>query len=257
MTLGAIRAHRDGIVTACSVVANGRAFDHAIERLQEVATLEAGAHLCFVEEEPLLAPERVRSLIDVRNHFHRNHRRFAWRHLLGLIDLRELEAELRTQLERLLSTGIGITHLNSHQHLHAFPAIFRLFERLAAEYGVAYIRRPIDRPRGSIGRRVSIMGLRRLALKAAMGARSAGNRNTIGVSLAGHLDRDHLIELMGEVGEATELVTHPGIDDRELASAYDWGYEWELETSALCAPELREAIIAGGISLVRPSEIVT
>ncbi|MBV8546255.1 MAG: ChbG/HpnK family deacetylase [Acidobacteria bacterium] len=36
MTAGAIRAHRDGIVTACSLVANGVAFYDAVERLREV-----------------------------------------------------------------------------------------------------------------------------------------------------------------------------------------------------------------------------
>src|SRR4029079_10266433 len=50
MTEGAIRAHRDGIVTACSIVANGRDFDDAVARLRDVPSLEAGVHLTMVEE---------------------------------------------------------------------------------------------------------------------------------------------------------------------------------------------------------------
>ncbi len=50
MTGGAIRAHRQGIVTACSVVANGAAFDDAVARLRDVPSLEAGVHLALVEE---------------------------------------------------------------------------------------------------------------------------------------------------------------------------------------------------------------
>ena len=49
MTAGAIRAHRDGIVTACSLVANGVAFYDAVERLREVPSLEVGVHLTLVE----------------------------------------------------------------------------------------------------------------------------------------------------------------------------------------------------------------
>lgn len=256
MTLGAIRTHREGVVTACSVVANGRAFDHAITHLKENPGLEVGAHLCFVEELPLLPPSRVRSLIDAKNHFHRDHRQFAWRHALKRIDLRELESELRAQLERLISTGVRVTHLNSHQHLHAFPAIFDVFQKLAAEYGIGYIRRPIDRPRGSLARRWSIAALSRLAKRASTGSRAGGNENTIGVSRAGHLDVEHLVDLLGEAGNATELVAHPGVDDAALRSAYAWGYEWERETAALCSPILREAIAARGIRLVRPSEII-
>src|SRR6185436_9230101 len=53
MTEGAIRAHRDGIVTACSVVANGIDFDEAIACLREVPRLEVGVHLTLVEERSL------------------------------------------------------------------------------------------------------------------------------------------------------------------------------------------------------------
>src|SRR3954451_669240 len=53
MTAGAIRAHREGIVTACSVVANGVAFFDAVERLRDVPSLEIGVHLTLVEERSL------------------------------------------------------------------------------------------------------------------------------------------------------------------------------------------------------------
>ena len=49
----AIRAHREGIVTSCSIVANGVAFDDAIARLRDAPSLEAGVHLTLVEERPL------------------------------------------------------------------------------------------------------------------------------------------------------------------------------------------------------------
>src|SRR4051794_33530066 len=53
MTEGAIRAHREGIVTACSVVANGREFDDAVARLRDTPSLEVGVHLALVEERAL------------------------------------------------------------------------------------------------------------------------------------------------------------------------------------------------------------
>src|SRR5438105_1851652 len=53
MTAGAIRAHREGVVTACSVVANGVAFYDAVERLRDVPSLEVGVHLTLVEERSL------------------------------------------------------------------------------------------------------------------------------------------------------------------------------------------------------------
>ncbi|HSP33677.1 MAG TPA: ChbG/HpnK family deacetylase, partial [Thermoanaerobaculia bacterium] len=57
MTAGAIEAHRNGIVTACSLVANGRAFDDAVARLRDVPSLEVGVHLTLVEERSLTTGE--------------------------------------------------------------------------------------------------------------------------------------------------------------------------------------------------------
>ena len=55
MTEGTIRAHSEGIVTACSVVANGAAFEHAVERLRDMPALAVGVHLSLVEERPVIA----------------------------------------------------------------------------------------------------------------------------------------------------------------------------------------------------------
>src|SRR5438270_7621569 len=64
MTEGAIRAHREGIVTACSVVANGAAFYDAVERLRDVPSLEVGVHLTLVEERSLTGMRLPRSYIE-------------------------------------------------------------------------------------------------------------------------------------------------------------------------------------------------
>src|SRR5215212_6213749 len=68
MNEGVIRAHRDGIVTACSIVANGAAFEDAVERLRDTRALEAGVHLTLVEERPLTAmrfPRKYTSFVPL------------------------------------------------------------------------------------------------------------------------------------------------------------------------------------------------
>ncbi|HEY4593438.1 MAG TPA: ChbG/HpnK family deacetylase, partial [Thermoanaerobaculia bacterium] len=135
MTLGALRAHEQGIVTACSVVANGRALDDAIERLRDRPGLDAGVHLTFVGGERPLSPQsQVRSLVGPDGAFLPGFRAFAARYFLGRIDAAELEAELRRQIERLLAAGLQLVHLNSHQHLHVLPRIFNIVLELAEDY---------------------------------------------------------------------------------------------------------------------------
>src|SRR6266446_9375596 len=102
MTAGAIRAHRDGIVTACSVVANGRAFDDAVARLRDVPALEVGVHLALVEEVAFTTGAPMA--------------RSYWEFLLLRRGV-DVERELRAQIERVLASGLPVTHLNGHQHL--------------------------------------------------------------------------------------------------------------------------------------------
>jgi predicted glycoside hydrolase/deacetylase ChbG (UPF0249 family) len=234
MTTGAIRAHREGIVTACSVVANGVAFDDAVARLRDVPSLEVGAHLTLVEERSLTGmrfPKSYASFIFARK------------------DLAAIERELRAQIERVLATGLRVTHLNGHQHLHMLPSIFAIVSRLASEYGIGYVRRVRDRGgRGGVVRRASIAALN------VMGARAAvhGNDDTIGVMEAGHLTVDRILSLLPHVGGLTELVTHPGVG----VDAYPhWRYAWDEETEALCDRRLREAIAGRGIELIAPSQV--
>lgn len=228
MTEGAIRAHREGVVTACSLVANGVAFYDAVERLREVPSLEVGVHLTLVEERSLTGMRLPRSYVEF---------------IRDMKDGVAIERELRAQIERVLATGLRITHLNGHQHVHMWPSVFAIVSRLADEYGIGYVRRVRDRGgRGGITRRLSI---------AALNALGSGG-STIGVMEAGHLTAERIIELLRHVKGTTELVTHPGI----AVDAYPhWNYDWDAETEALCDPRLRKAIADRGIELLTPSAL--
>jgi len=221
MTAGAIEAHRRGIVTACSIVANGREFDDAVARLLEVPALEVGVHLTLVEERALTTGETMPR---------------DWKRFL-LSRFGDIEGELRLQIERVLASGIRVTHLNSHQHLHMLPSLYKLVSRLAAEYGIGYVRR--------VGDRGGRFGVRKLIFSAMPG-------RTIGVVEAGHLSAERIIDLLDCVGDVTELVAHPGVN---VSGYAHWNYEWERETKALCDPSVRDAIAARGIELIGPSHV--
>ena len=110
MTDGAIRAHVDGVVTACSIVANGAAFEHAVERLRDIPTLACGIHLALVEERPLSG--NVPSLIGANGLFPENYAAFLTSYTLRRTRIDEVERELRAQIERVLQTGLTLTHAN-------------------------------------------------------------------------------------------------------------------------------------------------
>ncbi len=232
MTLGAIRAHRQGIVTACGVAATGPAFAHAVEQLSGCPDLDVGVHLVIAEDyKPFLA-----------------------RYARGGVPLADIEASLRAQIERVLGSGLSPCHLNGHQHLHVLPAVFDVVVRLAREYGVGYVRIPDDRsPAGRPSLRRGAVGvLGRLARRARRVARAAGlrtNDHAIGILDAGRLTAARLTALAPCVAGVTELVTHPGLDRAAIARAYDWNYSWDDETAALCDAGVRAALAREGIAL--------
>jgi predicted glycoside hydrolase/deacetylase ChbG (UPF0249 family) len=231
MTAGALRAHREGIVTACSVVASGAAFDDAVARLRDVPTLEVGVHLTLVEE---------RSLTGLR--LPRKYTTFVPLYLARLISRTAIERELRAQVEKVRATGLRVTHLNGHQHLHLLPGIFAVVAHLAAELSIPYVRVVDDH--GNSRRPAS------MRILSALGRRARApftNDRTIGVANAGHLT--DVSPLLEHVGGVTELVTHPGVG----VSGYAWGYDWDRETRALCDPRLRDELTRRNIALIGPS----
>jgi len=249
MTEGAIRAHTDGVVTACSIVANGAAFEHAVERLRDVPTLVTGIHLALVEERPLT--ENAASLVGANGLFAEGYASFATSYFLRRIKLDEVERELRAQIERVLRTGLTIAHANGHQHVHLLPSVFEIVQRLAEEYRIGYVR--IVDERGTMSARGGALAmLSVLGRRARSRARTKTNDRTIGVMGAGHLNAESIIALLDDVRGTTELVCHPGIGDAELAESYEWSYEWDAETNALCDARLREAIASRGIELGAP-----
>jgi predicted glycoside hydrolase/deacetylase ChbG (UPF0249 family) len=220
MTAGAIEAHRNGIATACSIVANGRAFDDAVARLRDTPSLEVGVHLTLVEERSLTTGEAMPP---------------NWMRFL-VSKVGDVEGELRLQIERVLASGLRVTHLNGHQHLHML--FLPLVRQLAVEYRIPYVRVVHDRG-GPLGFRRAIF---------AMLGRKRGR--TIGVVEAGRLTANRIIALLDHVDGTTELVTHPGIAVKGYAH---WRYAWDEETRALCDPRVREAVEKKGIALVGPS----
>jgi predicted glycoside hydrolase/deacetylase ChbG (UPF0249 family) len=261
MTQGALEAHERGIVTACSVVAGGRDFPRAVELLQDRPSLAVGVHLALVGGRPLSPPAEVRSLVTRDGVFLPGFGAFLRRYYAGRIRLDEVERELRRQIEALLGAGLAVRHANGHQHLHVLPRVNEAVLRLAEEYGIGFVRTPIDRRprRVPLRRRLAVLALARLATAAQRRAqhhpRVRAGDGTIGIARAGHLTSERITGLLPLVERLTELVCHPGAGERALAAEFPWGYEWEAETRALCDPALRRAIWEAGITLVSPAEL--
>jgi chitin disaccharide deacetylase len=260
MTDGAVRAHRSGIVTACSISACGDELEYAVERVGQCPSLDAGIHFTLVEERPVLPAAQVPSLVRRDGRFLSGYLALLARYALRRLNLDEVENELRAQVDRLRKLGVSLIHANGHQHLHVLPGIVERVVKVAREAGIKYVRIPVDaRDRSSQGpRALAIRLLARVADRAGDAVRGAGmaaNDKTIGIYDAGRLHAARIVSLLDGVEGVTELVTHPG-EGTAMGARYAWGYWWQQEADALCDPSLRDAIRERGIELTTIRQVV-
>jgi len=255
---GIVMAHRAGIVTATSLMAAGRAFEQAVQWCRMLPSLDVGVHLTLVAEKPLRP--KGSSLTGSDGRFPISIGAFLQRCLAGRIRLSDVQAELSAQIERVLDQGIRPTHLDSHQHVHALPVISALTQRLAARYGIPFVRVPVED--GRTGRPQNLHGISRMLgsmfLKASWAAArlgGAGGRKApplrfLGFQEGGRLDHERLQRLLRSLrpGRVYELMCHPGFTPDE-PDVKRWNYRHEIELQALTSRLIRSEITARGIQL--------
>src|SRR5256712_3264171 len=66
---GILDAHREGIVTSTTLMANGGAFDAAVTLARRSPPLSVGVHLHLTQGAPLSPPSKIPTLVDGRGRF--------------------------------------------------------------------------------------------------------------------------------------------------------------------------------------------
>lgn len=132
-----LEGYNTGFLTSASLCANGLAFDSAVhDVLPDCPNLGIAAHLNIMEGKSLTD---CPLLTDDDGNFNAGYGYLILNQnnkaLLG-----QIEAEFRTQINKILSNEVKIDHLDSHVHTHAIPEIFKITCKLAKEYGIKYIR---------------------------------------------------------------------------------------------------------------------
>jgi predicted glycoside hydrolase/deacetylase ChbG (UPF0249 family) len=142
-------AHRDGVVSSATLMANGPAFDDAVAAVRSTAdgsNLSVGCHVVLVDGTPVSPPEAVDTLLAIRSaepgKFYSSLSAFAARAMLGGFDRDQLVLEVTAQIKKIQATGLHVTHLDTHKHAHIFPEILVALLRAARICGVPAIRNP-------------------------------------------------------------------------------------------------------------------
>jgi len=265
ITDGVIDAFERGILTSASLVATGETFDRAAHYAATHPELDSGVHLMIVRGAPVLPPERVASLVQEDGRFLPGYGEFMARYLSGGVRDEEVEAEWSAQIARLRGAGVRMTHLDSIQHLHLVPGLFRVALRIARANGIMAMRFPrvptvLRRAeKGTVRRSLEFLPLRLMEQSNLPYLNSSGIRTPdrfFGFHSTGHLDQKALRSALFGVPQGTsELVCHPGRGEPEGSPIAGWDYEWRAELEALTSSESRQIIESQGIELTTVSEM--
>lgn len=243
---GIIEAHRWGILTAATLMANGAAFDHAVELARENPSLDVGCHLVLVDGRSLAGegaplPATVSALMGAT--------------VLGRIRIYD---ELAAQVRRIAGAGLRPTHLDTHKHTHLFPPVLEAVARIAEEFRIPWVRRPFDFPlqpgRVSWKRRLASRSLHIVRRRFQNVLARHGCRTTdhfAGFQITGHFDAAGVAALIRALPPgSTELMCHPGRCGEELRQARTrLKASREQELQALVSGEVREALEESGVAL--------
>ena len=254
------KAATEGILTSTSLMAGGDAFDEAVEMARSMPSLGIGIHLTLVGGiKPVLPPSEVPSLTWDNGVFCHDYGKLIVRDLEGKISLSEVYAEWDAQIQKIMNTGLPVTHMDGHQHMHMWPHFYPIARDLAKKCHISCMRVPDEdvlfgMKDGHIIRWAAKNGLSLLSRMHRSDLKKnhvRTNDHFFGMLYGGHLSPERFAKFILQTRPGiTEIMCHPSADTRAMEDTFHWGYHGEDELAGLLADINRELIEKKQISLI-------
>ena len=240
-------AHRDGILTAASLMVAAPAASDAVARARRLPSLRVGLHVVLTEGRPLLPAHQVSRLVDDRGLLRSDMAALGATIAFSRRARSQLAAEIGAQFEAFRATGLPLDHCNAHKHFHLHPVVGRFLANIGSRFGLRAIRLPLE-PASvllRIERRTPILPAKLTALLALMLRRRLRAAGLLvpdwvfGLQWSGRLTRERLSGLIRHLPEGiSEIYLHPATAPFPGAVP---AYRYREELEALLAPEVAAA----------------
>ena len=235
------RAHRDGILTAASLMVGAPAAQDAIARAHALPGLRVGLHLVLADGPSVLPPRVIPDLVDAHGRFGACLARDGARFFCLPRVRRQLALEIRAQFEAFAASGLPLDHVNAHKHFHLHPTILSLIIHTGRAFGLRAVRLP--RETGPPGQ--SPPGWLRpwlALLEARLDAAGIGHNDYVaGIRQSGRFDERALLDALCSLPTSGigELYLHPALDSGVAIAPSMRGYRHADEFAALVSPRVR------------------
>ena len=259
------QAHTEGVLTSATIMAGMPAADEAVEIAKQLPSLGVGVHLDLFDGRALSKDSCADCLLDADGEFACSSAKLSLLSI-GVHKIRNaIRAELAAQIQWVIDKGLKPTHLDSHRHIHSFPAIFPMVCELARRFEIGAVRftfepREVSQmpwPLPSEGGRKKAGKTRILAKINRLQDRYFLKTDALfGVAHVGKIDVNFFraVTLYNSAATA-EVMTHPGLPEGLDSSKTSLTGQRTVELEALCSERTKQYFKDAGIELVHYGQL--
>lgn len=250
-------AHRRGVLTQASLMVAAPAAADAIRRAKRLPTLAVGLHLVLVEGRAAAPAAEIAAIADATGWMGSDQIARGVRYAFSPRARAALVREIEAQFRAFAASGLPLSHLDAHKHMHLHPGVAHLALTIGQRFGLRAVRVPAEPPwlatleggRAKAGARLLYHWSRLLRRRVAQAGLLAAGQ-VFGIAWSGHFTTERLLALIPCLpAGVSELYFHPATRrDEEIARLMP-DYAHEAEYAALLAPAVRERLAAEGIGL--------
>lgn len=253
----------EGILRSATLMPGGKAFDDAVEVARSHPALGVGIHLTLVNGFPVCDPKDIPSLVTEEGVFLDDYVAFVKHFLTGKVDMADVRRELTAQAQKMERTGLALTHVDSHQHMHMLPGIIDIALDVAEGIHLDATRisyTPLFTGfSGNPGQLVGRLGLFTLAEIAGWKAHRRHFRTPdhfAGIVAGEAVNEEHFKDIVNHLKPGTtEVMMHPGVDNERLLKDCGWDHDYEAELASILSPEIQEMIKKKNVKVVNFGDI--
>lgn len=248
-------AHRDGVLTAASLMVSAPAAADAIARARRMPSLRVGLHVVLVDGRPMLPVSAVGHLVDASGRFRSDLVAYGAAIAASARARHELAAEITAQFAAFRDSGLTLDHCSAHQHYHLHPVVGHLLAVIAPRFGARAVRLPLEPTRtlraverGTPRMPGPLMAPLALALRQRLRAAGLIHADRLfGLRWSGHMTRARLSGLIRNLPHGlSEIYLHPATGPFAGSAP---GYCYREELDALVSSEVVAACRDSSLSL--------
>lgn len=129
-------ANTKGFLTHASLMANTQYFDHAVEQIiPKCSSLKVGVHVNLTCANALYS----NNVLTENGYLNNDFVKLLFKRKSKKV-LQSMEKEIELQILKIKETGINISHIDGHEHVHIIPSINKIVRRLAKKYDIKRVR---------------------------------------------------------------------------------------------------------------------